>query len=569
MFSTRLATAVALGSALVRSGVLVAGAWLLADAVAAQAEPPAERPPNILLVVADDVGYSDLGVFGGEIRTPNIDALAADGVMFTDFYASPTCSPTRAMLLTGVDHHRAGLGIMGEFLDVTPEVQGRPGYEGHLNERVVTVATLLREAGYRTYMTGKWHLGLDAAQSPAARGFQKSFVLVDGGASHFHDAAGVLSAKPRATYREDGRRVHTLPDNFFSSAFYADRMIEYIDAGRLQGEPFFAYLAFTAPHWPLQVPDEWLDRYAGRYEAGYDVLREERLERMRALGLIDAGVQAFPRLPKVPAWSALTPTQKRVQARRMELYAAMVENLDHHFGRLLEYLERIDELDNTFILFMSDNGPEGNDMIDMMDNAYWVPATFDNRYDNMGRQGSYVWLGPAWAQVSAVPLRLYKSFPSQGGIRVPAVVRHARLARGGTRNNDVLSVLDVVPTLLAVAGVEHPGQRRAGREIFAPEGRSFLTRLNGGTKRVAAERPLVWELFGRRALQMGRWKALWLWPPYGPGAWQLYDLVSDPAELHDLGPSMPEQLEALAELWERQAHQRGVVVLERDHGYAD
>lgn len=528
----------------------------------------AHERPNILLVVADDIGYSDLGVYGGEIRTPHIDALAGDGVQLTRFYASPTCSPTRAMLLTGVDHHRAGLGTMGEFLPITPEVRGRPGYEGHLNERVVTVATLLRAAGYHTYMTGKWHLGVAAEHAPSARGFDKSFVLVDGGASHFADAMGLLSVKPRATYREDGREVAALPEGFFSTAFYTERMIEYIDAGRGDGAPFFAYVAYTAPHWPLQVPDAWLDRYAGRYDAGYDALREERLARMRSLGLIGEDVEAFPRLDKVPAWEKLTPTQKRVQARRMELYAAMIENLDHHLGRLLEHLEAIGELDDTFVLFISDNGPEGNEMIDMLDNADWIPANFDNRYQNLGREGSYVWLGTGWAQVSAAPLRLYKSFTSEGGIRVPAIAAHPRLAAGGRRVDEVISVLDVVPTLLEVAGVRHPGTRYSGREVFAPQGRSFLGAL-AGTDEAVATRTLAWELFGRRAVREGRWKALWLWPPYGPGAWQLYDLEADPAELHDLGAAMPQRLEALAAKWKRYATDHGVVIFDGDRGYAE
>jgi len=552
-----------------RSEVLARLLCGLASMLGAAGAAASERP-NIVVIVADDVGYSDLQSYGGEIRTPNLAALAEEGTTLTSFYVAPTCSPTRAMLLSGTDHHLAGVGTMGGSLPATPEVQGMPGYEGHLDDRVVTAASLLRDAGYRTYMTGKWHLGAERAQAPDKRGFDKSFVLLEGGASHFGDGTGILSPITPARYRQDGEPVASLPEDFFSSRFYTDRMIEYIDAQDDEDRPFFAYLAFTAPHWPLQVPDDWLDRYAGRYDEGYDVLRAERLARMRELGLIAPGTEAFPRLDRVPAWDTLTATEKKVYARRMELYAAMVENLDHHVGRLIAHLKAIGEYDNTFVLFMSDNGPEGNDMSAMLDNEVWIPANFDNRYENMGREGSYVWLGPGFGQVSALPYRLYKSFTAEGGIRVPAIVRHPGRPAGGKRSDAFMSVMDVLPTALELAGAEHPGARYRGRDVLPMRGASMLAHLEGRAQAVhPPDHTMGWELFGRRALRQGDWKILWLWEPYGPGRWQLYDLAADPAETRDLAAERPDKLGELIAAWQQYVHETGVIVLDSDRGYAD
>ncbi len=525
-------------------------------------------PPNVLVVVVDDVGYSDLGAWGSEIRTPSIDALAADGLQLTNFHVAPNCSPTRAMLLSGTDHHLAGVGTMFESLWQTPEAEGREGYQGVLAERVAPLPALMREAGYRTFMAGKWHLGTVPDKRPHARGFDESFALLVGGASHFEDAAGLVSFQARAPYSENGELVEQLPEGFFSTAFYTDRMIGYIDKARAEGRPFFGYLAYSAPHWPLQVPEVWLDRYAGRYDAGWDVLREERLARMRELGLVSAGTEAFPRLEKVPAWSALTPTGRQIESRRMELFAAMVENLDHHLGRLVTHLRDTGMYDNTLIVFLSDNGPEGNHMTDIADNAYWVPANFDNRLQNMGRPGSYVWLGPGWAQIGALPQRLYKSFTSQGGIRVPAIIKGVgETARRG-RGAAMTTVMDITPTLLDIAGKAHPGRRWQGRDVEPLRGRSMVDWLAGRREAVhAADAVFGWELFGRRAIRQGDWKILWLWAPYGPGRWQLYNLAEDPAERHDLAAQHPERLAALVREWERYARETGVIVLESDRGY--
>jgi arylsulfatase len=570
-----------------------------------------ERRPNILLLVADDLGYSDLGFLGSEIRTPSLDALAASGMVLTDFHVSPACSPTRAMLLAGVDAHVAGLGTMsGEEDD---NQRGQPGYEAVLSDRVVTVARLLQDAGYATMMAGKWHLGGGAATRPERRGFERSFALLPGGASHFADAQG-LGAAP-AAYVEDGAPVG-LPADFFSSDFYTDKLIEYLGEAHDGGRPFFAYLGYTAPHWPLQVTEAYIDRYAGAYDDGWDVLRARRAAGLAAAGIIGPDVGVPDRLPFVPAWQGLAREQQRSEAREMELYAAMVENLDANIGRLFDYLREIGEYDDTLIMFFSDNGAEGNPIMD----AEWTWKGYDNSYDNLGRAGSYVAYGAGWAQASTAPFRLFKTFPSQGGIRVPAIVRipagaagvsgpgrvspgvsgqASPSADGSSRQtpgggdagagapqtspqdgsgagrpargfSDVfVSVMDVVPTALALAGVEPPAGVYQGRPVARLEGASMLPFLRGEAPAVhPGDYVMGWELFGRRALRQGDWKLLWLWEPYGPGRWQLFDLSRDPAEADDLAASEPDKLREMLALWAEYAARNGVILPSRDTSYA-
>lgn len=295
----------------------------------------ADERPNFLIIVADDLGYSDLGSFGGEISTPNIDSLARDGVRLSNFHTAPTCSPTRAMMFSGADSHVAGLGNMGELLQ--PFQKGQPGYEGYLNERMVTVGQVLQDAGYNTYTTGKWHLGRTEETSPKARGFDRSFILVQGGASHFDDQHAIIAQDPKAIYREDGKQVE-VPKGFYSSEFYTDRLIDYIEADKASNKPFMAVLSYTAPHWPLHAPDAWLDKYKHRYDAGYDSIRQARLERQKQLGIVAANTTPNTPMAKgLPSWGQLSDEQRQREARNMEIYAAMVSNMDYHIGRLLTY----------------------------------------------------------------------------------------------------------------------------------------------------------------------------------------------------------------------------------------
>jgi arylsulfatase len=538
--------------------------FLVASVAAAEAPTPPDSRPSVLLIVVDDLGYSDLGVTGGEIRTPNLDALARSGLLLTSFLVSPACSPTRAMLLTGVDTHPAGLGTMAGEADEGQ--RGRPGYEGQLSDRVVSVATLLRAAGYHTYMAGKWHLGMEDRLGPHRQGFERSFALLQGGASHFQDAAPITERGAPPAYREDGREV-SLPAGFYSTEHFTDRLIDQIRGGLADGRPFFAYAAYTSPHWPLQAPDAELDRYAGAYDAGYDALRAQRFSSARRLGLVPPEAPLPPRTPFAPAWDSLAPDAKRREARTMEVYAAMVENLDRHVGRLLQFLRDAGRYESTLVLFFSDNGPEGNPIGRLRTNADWIPRRFDNRLERLGREGSYAWLGPGWAQATT-PFRLWKSFPTEGGVRVPAIVRFGANARRGVASAPV-SVAEVAPTLLELAGARHPGSTHEGRPVAPLEGRSLVPFLMGHSEAVHGDDfTFGWELFGRRALRQGDWKVVWLYPPYGPGRWELFDLARDPLESRDLAAAEPERLAVLVRAWDAYAARNGVVLPTRDMGYA-
>ena len=519
---------------------------------------PIAQQPNILLIVVDDVGFSDLGAYGGEIRTPNLDRLARTGLQLTNFHSAATCGPTRAMLMTGLHPHEVGLGSFGSRLQGTPEVHGLPGYRGSMDENATLVSELIDAAGYDTWMVGKWHLG-GGANDPGERGFDRSFALMDGGASHYADATGVYLGT--ATYTQDGERVAELPPEFFSTRFYTDTLIEYLQDDRDSETPFFAYLAYTAPHWPLQAPDEWLARTRGRYGAGWDEIRAQRIDRMKELGLLEAGHTRYDS-PSIPAWDDLSDLAKRVEARRMEVYAAMLENVDFHVGRLLDELEAIGERDNTVILFLSDNGPEGEELVEG-DRLYWIPATFDNRYENMGRPGSHILQGRGWAQASATPLRMYKRFPTEGGLRVPAFVNSGALARQGERNGELMTPMDVAVTLLDLAGIDIANHASA-QDM---RGQSLLPYLRGiRDEAFGGDRTTGWEMFSNRALHQDDWKIAWIWTPSGEAAWQLYDLKSDPAETIDLANQYPERLQAMIEEWHRYAQETGVVPLGRDVG---
>ena len=513
--------------------------------------PVPDPRPNILLIVADDMGYSDLGSYGGEIETPSLDALAARGLRATDFTVTPGCSPTRAILLTGADNHLAGFGNAVGFMG--PRQRGKPGYEGHLNDRVTTVASRLRDAGYHTYMAGKWHLGGRPAQWPAARGLERDFALLDGSGSHFSDMSHPDHERP-IRFTLNGRRLDELPVNHFSSAAYTDFIIRSIEEQRGDGRPFLALLSFQAVHRPLAAPDDWLERYRGWYAMGYDSLRAQRLARMKEMGVVGKDVIASPRLPGLPAWEDLTQQEKNLAARKMEVYAAMLANMDFHIGRVIEYLEMVDELDDTLVIFLSDNGAEFVEFADRREN----PSSSDVP-KSWGRKGSAVAYGPAWAQVGSTPFRMFKGYLTEGGIRSPLIVAGPGVAREGEVSDATLHVSDIVPTLLDVAGVP---SKEPSRNLAPLEGKSLVPLLVAGTEEVRTNQEwIAWELFGNRAVRQGKWKALSLVAGAGgSGEWQLFDLREDPAEMRDLSGENPGKRDELAALWDEYARTNGVIL---------
>jgi len=524
------------------------------------------RRPNFLVIVADDLGFSDLGAFGGEIETPRLDALARQGLRFTDFHTAPACSPTRAMLLTGVDHHTAGLGTLDEVS--SRRQRGQPGYEGYLNERVVTVTELLRESGYATFMSGKWHLGMTLETSPHARGFDRSFALLPGAANHYASSPRAGTGFPRqdTLYAEDGGFVEP-PEDFYTSDGFTTRLIDYLGERPKDGAPFFAWLAFSAPHWPLQAPDDLVAKYRGRYDDGPEALRQRRLKRLIELGLCPPDVRPHPVVAATKPWEAMSEGERAISARTMEVYAAMVERIDWNVGRLVDHLAARGDLEDTVIVFLSDNGAEGA-LIEAVPVfgprlMEFIAAHYDNRLENIGRPNSYVWYGPRWAQAATAPSRLYKTHPSEGGIRVVAFLTGGGFARQGEISHAFTTAMDLTPTLLELAGVAHPGETWRGREVAPLRGRSLAFYLRGETEAVHDDSVATgWELFGRCAIRRGDWKALKLTPPHGPGRWQLYDLRADPGETDDLAEAEPARLAGLVRDWEAYVEETGVLLVE-------
>lgn len=507
------------------------------------------KRPNFLFIVADDLGYSDISRLGSEINTPNLDTIADNGILFTRFYAASMCAPTRAMLLTGVDHHRTGLGNMADLM--SDNQLGQPGYEGYLNRRVATISEILRQSDYHTYMVGKWHLGHSQSQGPAARGFERSFILVDGGASHFADMNGATAFHPKATYREDGKVLTQLPEGFYSTRFYTDKLIEFIGSNLEDERPFFAYAAYTAPHWPLQAPDDIRGKYAGVYDKGYDYFRERRFKRMIELGLVPALASYPERSASAPLWDELTLQQQELAARRMEIYAAMIDDLDQNVGRLIDFLREKGQLENTVVVFLSDNGADGFSLEKAPGHIADHANSFDNSIENIGKQHSFSFTGPEWADVSEAPFRLYKTFTTEGGVRVPAAIWFPALSKNGGRvNGHNASVMDLVPTVLELAKVEHPAVA-GDRSIFAPDGRSLVPMLAGVSASVRDEDDVIgFELAGRRAVIKGNWKILLIPPPAGHGEWELFDLATDPGEQVDLASAKPEKLAEMKVEWQ-------------------
>ncbi|AXI02909.1 arylsulfatase [Aquirhabdus parva] len=494
--------------------------------------PLVSKRPNILFILADDLGYSDIGAFGGEIKTPNLDALASEGRLLTDYHTAPTCSPTRSQLLSGTDHHLAGLGAMAELL--APQQVGHPGYEGYLNQKSLSLPELLKDNGYDTYMAGKWHLGLTEALSPKARGFEKSFVLLQGGDLHFGTAP---TGYNRGTYREDGVLVN-VPNNFYSSDFYTDKLISYIGQSKTLDKPFFAYAAYTAPHWPLQAPSEYIDRYKGKYDAGYDAIRLARIERQKKSGVIPTDFQPSTVLPESnirPKWQSLTLEQRQIESRKMEVYAAMVENLDHNIGRLIQHLKDIGEYDNTLIFFASDNGAEGF--------VRGAPKGFDNSLSNIGHDNSYTYIGPRWAEVSAAPFHLWKDTTGEGGVVAPALVKLPKQFRSEANLTQFTSVIDVLPTLLDISKTPNPGTQYHGREVNPTTGFSLLPLLENKTKTPVRGENFVFadELHGNSYVRKGQWKLeLQVGGAVSSMTWELYDLSTDRGENHNVADQHPD-----------------------------
>jgi len=482
--------------------------------------------PNILVIMADDMGFSDIGCYGGEIATPNLDGLGASGLRFRQFYNTARCCPTRASLLTGLYAHQAGVGHMVHD-------RGDPAYQGYLNDRCVTIAEALGAAGYRTYLSGKWHVGEDKGHWPVDRGFDRSYALVSGGTNYFR-------LDPYRTLARDDERIEP-PDDWYITDAITDNAVAFVDDhDRNHGEtPFFLYVAYTAPHWPLHAHPEDIERNRGRYLKGWDALRAERLERMIELGIVDDDCPLTPRDRRVPPWEEAKDQDDK--DLRMAVYAAQIEIMDRGVGAVVEALERTGQLENTLILFLADNGGCA-EIIDRGEPG--VPA---------GHPDSFLSYGIGWANASNTPFRLYKHWVHEGGIATPLIAHWPEVIQnGGGWTDQVGHVIDLMATCLDVAGAAYPSEFE-GREITPLEGRSLKPIFEGRER--AGHKAIFWEHEGNRAVRKGRWKLVSRYP----GAWELYDLETDRVELNDLADAHPDRVAELAKLYEAWADRAGVV----------
>ena len=534
---------------------------------AASAAPIAtvKPPPNIVLLLADDLGFSDLASYGSEINTPNLSTLARQGVQFSNFHVAANCAPTRAMLMTGVNNHRAGVGniiemIPDEFLD-------SPAYQGTLSTNTVTVATLLRDAGYHTYMAGKWHLGHSPKLLPSARGYERTVALADSGADNWEQKP-YLPIYEQANWFADGERFE-LPDDFYSSRFLVDKIIEFIDSNSDSKAPFFAYLPFQAVHIPVQAPQSFIDRYDGKYDEGWEVLRSRRHKAAQALGLVPENSAMEP-MASTESWQNLEPKTKRYQAKRMAVYAAMVEAMDFHIGRLIQHLKDTGRYNNTIFIFASDNGSEGsgagvepvamnNLMLSLMD--------YNDDYETLGLKGSYGTIGPNFASAAASPLGYYKFYVGEGGLRVPLIIAGEPLTLSAP--NSIIDAFsyatDIVPTILQLTGTANPAGRYNGRAVEPIVGRSVVPLLQGRAQRIYGDDDAVgYELNGHRALFLGDHKIVYNRPPIGDGIWHLYNIAIDPGETEDLKEQQPQRFARMQSLYEQFVVEHGVLPVAED-----
>ncbi len=492
------------------------------------------KPPNILIILADDMGFSDLGCYGSEISTPNLDHLANEGLRFTQAYNVARCCPSRAALLTGLHPHQAGMGGM---VSTAKKSRTDGPYQGYLNRQCVTIAEALGAAGYRTYMSGKWHIGEKPEHWPRQRGFDRYFGLISGASSYFELLKE--ESPPRVMARDDAPYIPE-GDHFYMTDAFSDNAVRFLEEHD-QSKPFMLYLAYTAPHWPLHALPEDIARYKGKYMLGWDALREQRYKRMVDLGIIHPKWPLSPRDEEVPAWERVD--HKDDWDLRMAVYAAMISRMDYGIGRVLETLRKMGAEENTRVIFLSDNGGCHERI---RKDALNKPGTLP------GERGSYVAYERNWANASNTPFRMFKHWCHEGGIATPLIAHWpARLRQKGALTHQVAHITDIMPTCLEIAGVKYP-ETFKGNTIMPTAGKSLLPVFEGKT-RTPHER-LYWEHEGNRAIREGTWKLV----AAKDGPWELYDLEADRTELNNLAKVKPEKAAALHGAWETWAEQCGV-----------
>ena len=500
--------------------------------------------PNIIFLLADDLGYSDIEPYGSEVNTPSLSMLAEQGIIFTNYHTAANCAPSRAMLLTGVNNHLAGVPNIPETF--TPEQRQSKNYQGVLGDNVVTIATLLEDSGYHTYMAGKWHLGSEPNKLPSARGFERTVALMDSGADNWEQRP-YLPIYDQANWFSDGER-YSLPDDFYSSRFLIDKTIEFIDENLDDGKPFFAYVPFQAVHIPVQAPKENTEKYLGVYDEGWSKLREDRHQKAIDLGLVSpqSGIKT---MPWVLDWSALSKETKKYEAKRMAVYAGMIDAMDFNIGRLIKYLRETNQLENTVFIFTSDNGAEGSGASEpnsFLSQGIAGNLGYNTNYETLGEKGSYNSINPGFTSAAVSPLSFYKFYTGEGGMRVPLIISGETLGENIKFSPSFAWATDVARTVLSLAEVEPAGARYRGKAVLPMTGRDLGPVIRGESSRVYSNEDVIgYELTGHSALFKGDYKLVRNQGPLGDGNWALFDIVNDPGETKDLKQNMPDRFQEM------------------------
>lgn len=530
-----------------RLRLLAVGLGIVTSTLSAQSP-----KPNIVLILVDDMGFSDLGCYGSEIQTPNIDALAHNGIKFSNFYNNSRCCPTRASLMTGLSAARAGVGTMSNMIDSEKHDHGPkfPGYRGFINQQSVTIAEVLKTAGYATLMSGKWHVGsYEMNQWPLQRGFEKYYGCLDGAMRYFYpiEPRGIhFMNEPDTILRSTTDKPYYTTDAFTD---YAIRFIAEEKSGK--DRPFFLYLAYNAPHWPIQAHEEDIDKYRDTYMMGWDKLREQRYKKQLELGLIYPKWKLSPRSGNVPAWDSLGIKKQKEMALRMAVYAAMIDRIDQNIGKLTAALKKMGIAENTLIMFLSDNGA-------CAEGGVLGRGNIESLKDR--NQSEDISTGEAWANASNTPFRLYKSYTHEGGAATPFFISWPKKieARCGWYDEPT-NILDIMPTLVQLAGADYP-QTYGGNSIYPMEGISLAPAFKG--KSLKRTEPLYSEHFGNAFIMDGDWKLVGKRVAGKNGTdvnkWELYNLKEDRTELNNLAEQMPEKVKQMSAQWMKWAKESNV-----------
>jgi len=528
------------------------------------AAPVSAGRPNIVLILADDLGFTDTKPYGGEIKTPNISTLAGEGLLFTNYHTAANFAPSRAMLLTGVDCHRNGVPTIPEM--VTPEMAKQENYKGTLSHDAVTIATMLRDAGYHTYLTGKWHLGKTPDLLPSRRGFERTVTMADTGADNW-EKKPYSPLNRKANWFADGRETD-LPEDFYSSKYFIDKTIEFIDSNHRDGRPFFSYIPFQAVHIPVQAPQEFTDKYLGEYDDGWQELRQSRLERAIARKIVPDDTKMVA-MGSSRDWESLTDAEKQYESRKMAVYAGMVDAMDHHIGRLITYLKEIGRYDNTVFIFTSDNGPASSDFflegtrLEALFMKLWLKANgYNLDYDTLGTRGSFMNMGITFASSAASPLAFYKFWLGEGGMRVPLIISGKGIHEKGKITAALAHATDIAATILEIAGVAPHAGNYQGRRVEPMIGKSLLPLTRGKVNRIYSEEETIgYELSGHGALFKGDYKIVRNRQPHGDNEWHLFNIVTDPGETKDLKAEMPQRFSEMTAAYQRYVADNNVMAV--------